>query len=398
MAIVRYRYRLDPGPGQRQMLVRTFGCARVVFNDALRCRADAHRVGERLSDSAIQSRVTAQAKRTPERAWLAEVSATALVQACGDARLAYANWFASLAGRRKGRRLGHPHPRRRKDRRQSFRLTRQSFALRPNGRLSVPKVGDLRVRWSRPLPAPPSSVTVIREADGRTYASFVVERADVPFAPVPTEVGIDLGLERFCTTSAGTVVANPRPLRKRARTLAAAQRVVCRRHTGSRRRERARRRVAVCHRRVREARSDFHHKLALDLCRENQVVHVEDLAIVGLARTRLARSVHDAGWAAFLRILEAKAQRHHRTVVRIGRFVPSSQLCWACGRRDGPKPLAMRQWTCPGCGATHDRDRNAARNILAAGQAERRNARGADVRPGASPAVCVEARPRRGAA
>ncbi len=398
MATVRYRYRLDPEPGQRPMLARTFGCARVVFNDAVRCREDAHRAGERLRDSAIQSRVTAQAKHTPERAWLAEVSATALVQACGDARLAYRNWFASRSGRRKGRPLGPPRFRSRKDRRQSFRLTRQSFALRPNGHLYLAKVGDIRVRWSRPLPAPPSSVTVIQEADGRTYASFVVERADTPMAPVPTEVGIALGLERFLTTSRGTIVASPRPLRQRSRKLAAAQRVLYRRQKGSRRREKARRRVAVLHRKVRDARANFHHKLALDLCRENQAVHVEDLCVVGLARTRLARSVHDVGWGAFLRILEAKAHHHHRTVVRIGRFVPSSQLCSACGRRDGPKPLSVRQWTCPGCGTTHDRDANAARNILAAGQAERQNARGADVRPGPRPAARGEARTRRGAA
>ncbi|EQD36777.1 IS605 family transposase OrfB, partial [mine drainage metagenome] len=225
---MRYRYRLAPAPGQRQQLARTFGCARVVFNDALRCREDARAAGERLRDSAIQSRVAAQAKRTPERAWLAAVSATALVQACGDARLAYRNWFASRSGQRQGRRLGPPRFRSRKDRRQTFRLTRQSFALRPNGRLSLAKIGEVRVRWSRPLPSPPSSVTVIGEADGRYYASFVVERAEAPFAPVQAEVGIDLGLERFLTTSQGTIVANPRPLRTRARKLAAAQRALSR--------------------------------------------------------------------------------------------------------------------------------------------------------------------------
>lgn len=380
------------------MLARTFGCARVVFNDALRLRDDTHKAGEKLSDPEVQSRVTAQAKRTAEREWLAEVSSCALIQACQDARRAYRNWWDSMSGKRKGRRLGHPRFRSRKDRRQTIRLTRGAFALRADGRLYLAKMGEVEVKWSRGLPSVPSSVTVIREADGRYYASFVVEVADAPFVPVSAELGIDLGLSRFLTTSDGEVVENPRWLRRRARRLARYQRILSRRQKGSKRRELARRRVAVLHRQVRETRSDFQHKLALRLLRENQVVHVEDLCVVGLARTKLARSIHDAGWSQFLRLLEEKAKRHHREVVRIGRFVPSSQVCSVCGLSDGPKPLSVRRWTCSGCGANHDRDVNAARNILAAGQAERLNARGADVSPGLAPAVCVEARTHRGAA
>lgn len=395
---LRYRYRLYPSPEQRQMLARTFGCARVVFNDALRLRDERHKAGEKLSDTEVQSRVTAQAKLTPEREWLAAVSSTALVQACQDARLAYWNWWDSLSGKRKGRRLGHPQFRSRKDRRQAIRLTRGSFALRPNGRLYLAKVGDVEVRWSRALPSTPSSITVVQEADGRYYASFVVEVEDAPFAPMFAEVGIDLGLTRFLTTSEGEVVENPRWLRTRARKLARHQRILSRRVKGSKRRDKARHRVAILHRQVRETRADFQHKLALNLLRENQVVHVEDLCVVGLARTKLARSIHDAGWSQFIRLLEEKAKRHRREVVKIGRFYPSSQLCSVCGLKDGPKPLSVRRWTCSACGANHDRDVNAARNILAAGQAERLNARGAGIRPGLAPAVCVEASTRRGAA
>lgn len=380
------------------MIAKTLGCARVVFNDAIRCREDAYAEGVKLSDSEIQSRVTAQAKRTPEREWLADVSSIALIQACNDARHAYRNWWDSLSGKRKGRKVGRPRFKSRKDRRQVFRLTRNHFVIRTNGLLHLEKVGDVEVRWSRILPSVPSSVAVIREPDGRYYAVFVVKREDSPFRLVDAEAGIDLGLTRFLTASDGTIIANPRWLRKRARKLAQAQRILSRRQKGSRRRERARRRVAILHRRVRETRTDFHHKVALSLLRDNQAVHVESLGIAGLAKTRMARSVNDVGWSSFLRILEYKAQRHHREVVRIGRFYPSSQLCSACGLRDGPKPLDIRRWTCFGCGISHDRDINAARNILAAGQAERLNARGADVRPERDPAICSETRTHRGAA
>ena len=176
--LVRYRYRLYPSPGQRQALARVFGCARVVYNDCLRLREECHAAGEKISDSEVQRRVITLAKLTPEREWLAEVPSVALVQACNDARRAYRNWFDSLSGKRKGRRIGHPVFRR-KHRRQSIRLTRNGFSLR-GPRLYVAKVGEIRVRWSRPLPSPPSSVTVIREPDGRYYASFVVDRQPAP--------------------------------------------------------------------------------------------------------------------------------------------------------------------------------------------------------------------------
>jgi len=156
--------------------------------------------------------------------------------------------------------------------------------------------------------------------------------------------------------------------------------------------------VAVQHRKVREARADYLHKTALRLIRDNQAVYVEDLAVSGMARTRLARSVHDAGWATLVRLLEEKAQRHGRTVVKVGRFFPSSQVCSTCGRRDGPKPLSVREWACPVCGAVHDRDVNAARNIAAAGRAGAQNACGGDVRPASVLADPGEAGTLRGAA
>jgi transposase len=171
-----------------------------------------------------------------------------------------------------------------------------------------------------------------------------------------------------------------------------------RKQKGSANRARARQKVAVLHRQVREARLDHAHKTALWLVRDNQAVYAEDLAVSGLARTRLARSVHDAGWGQLLRLLAEKAQHHGRVFYQVGRFVPTSQACSQCGANDGPKPLSVRVWACAACGAVHDRDVNAARNILAAGRAERLNACGGNVRPSPAVAVPGEAGTHRGAA
>ncbi len=376
---VRYRYRLYPSPGQQQALARVFGCARVVYNDCLRLRDACHAAGEKISDTEVQRRVITLAKLTPERSWLGEVASVALVQACQDARRAYRNWFDSLSGGRKGRRVGHPVYRR-KHQRQSIRLTRNGFTLR-GPKLYVAKAGNIKVEWSRDLPSAPSSVTVIKEADGRYYASFVVERPATPLPACGREVGIDLGLASLIVTSDGEIIGNPRFLRAKERTLARAQRALSRKEKGSANRARARHRVAVLHRKVRQTRLDHAHKIALRLVRDNQAVYAEDLCVSGLARTRLARSVHDAGWSQLLRLLEEKAAHYGRTFARIGRFEPTSQVCSACGFKDGPKPLHVRTWTCQACGTVHDRDVNAARNILAAGRADKSNACGAGVRP-----------------
>ncbi len=376
---VSYRYRIYPTPGQQQALARVFGCARVVYNDCLRVRDEAHANGEKISDTEVQRRVITLAKLTPERAWLGEVASVALVQACQDARRAYKNWFDSLKGRRKGPKIRHPKPRR-KHGRQSVRLTRNGFALH-GGRLYVAKAGNITVKWSRSLPSVPSSVTVIREPDGRYYASFVVGRQTVPLPACDREVGVDLGLASLIVTSDGEAIPNPRFLRKADRRLRRAQRVLSRRQKGSANRARARHRVAVVHRKVRDARLAHAHKVALRLVRDNQAVYAEDLAVSGLLRTRLARSVADAGWSQLMRCVEEKAAQYGRTFARIGRFEPTSQMCSACGVKDGPKPLSVREWACAACGTIHDRDVNAAKNILALGRRERLNACGAGVRP-----------------
>jgi putative transposase len=371
----------------------------VVFNDALAARQAAYAAGQPYIADAAMSAALAEAKGTPERAWLREVSSVVLQQALADLNRAYRNFLDSASGRRKGPKLGSPRFRSRKDSRQSIRFTRNArFKVLGNGKLRLPKIGDVPVRWSRPLPAAPSSVVVIRDSTGRFFASFVVEVTPSPLPGTGRECGIDLGLVHFAVTDDGTKVSASRFLRRAEKKLRKAQRDLSRRQQGSTNREKARVAVARAHIQVADARRDFHHKLSTKLIRENQAVTVEDLAVGGLARTRLAKSVHDAGWSQFMNMLEYKARLYGRRFRKIGRFEPTSQVCSACGVRDGPKPLDVRQWTCKACGTVHDRDVNAAKNIAALGRREALNARGGQVRPPLAAAQAGEAGSHRGAA
>ncbi|MFI6100308.1 RNA-guided endonuclease InsQ/TnpB family protein [Lentzea sp. NPDC051213] len=328
--LARYRYRIEPAGVQRAMLARTFGCARVVFNDAVRCRDEAFLVGTRLSPAEVQRRVITEAKARVDRAWLAEVASVALVQSVRDAHRAYQNFFDSVSGKRRGRKVGRPRFKSRKDTRQSFRLTRNGFTIRSDGWLHLAKIGDVRVRWSRDLPCEPSSVTIIREPDGHYYASFVVEVCPTPLPVVGQEAGVDLGVKRLATvaTTVGAQmdIPNPKHLMRGLRQLARLQRELARRVRGSANRTKTRRKVAVLHGKIARARRDHHHKQALTLVRENQAIHLEDLNIAGMVRNgRLSRAIHDAGWAQFVRLIEEKAEKYGRTVVTVSRWLPSSK-------------------------------------------------------------------------
>jgi putative transposase len=200
------------------------------------------------------------------------------------------------------------------------------------------------------------------------------------------EAGVDVGITRLATIAAsdGTRVDvhNPRHLGRKLRKLRRLEREKSRRQKGSNNRDKTRRKVAIAHNEVARARRDYHHKQALALVRENQVIHVEDLNIVGMVKNRrLARAIADAGWAQFVRIIGEKAEFHGRTLHQLSRWLASSKTCSGCGRRVDELPLQVRQWTCPSCRVVHDRDHNAAKVILAAGRAERLNACGASVSP-----------------
>ncbi|MGW6396014.1 RNA-guided endonuclease InsQ/TnpB family protein [Streptomyces sp. NPDC055103] len=226
------------------------------------------------------------------------------------------------------------------------------------------------MRWSRNLPSAPSSVTLIKDRSDRYFVSFVVETdpaADI-LPPADGDQGIDLGLTRFAVLADGSHIASPKYLHRAEKKLKKRQRQLSRKQRGSNNRDKARIRVARAHAKVADSRRNFHHQWSHKLTRENQAVYMENLSVRGLARTRLAKSVHDAGWAQFVMFCSYKADRRGRSFVKVARDFPSSQICSACGFRDGPKPLRVRTWTCRNCHTRHDRDWNAGRNIRREGR------------------------------
>jgi putative transposase len=319
-----------------------------------------------------------------------------LQQALADADRAYKNFFASRKGQRQGPRMGPPRFKRRSAR-QAIRITRNArFRVLDNGRLRLPKIGDLKVAWSRELPSEPTSVTLVKTPTGKYYASFVVAVDDgaelaETIADPDAETGIDLGLKSFAVLREGKTIESPKFFRQMERKLKRAQRALSRKQQGSANRAKARLAAAKIHEKTRARRDDWLNKQVATLVRENQALYVEDLCVKGLSRGRAAKSVLDAAFGAFLTRLESKAARAGRTFVKVDRFFPSTRLCSSCGALTGPKGLdglAVREWTC-GCGAVHDRDGNAESNIrregkrlVAAGQADTQNACGGQVRPG----------------
>jgi putative transposase len=362
----------------------------MVYNDALKLRQHAYDNGlPYIRDTELQKQVITKAKKTPERAWLCEVSSVALIQSLQDLHQAFRNFFDSVTGKRKGARVGPPRFKKKTDK-QAIRLTRNGFKVHSES-VFIAKVGHIPIDWSRSLPSEPSSVTLIKDKAGRYFVSFVCEVPTTPLSENAQAVGIDLGLKTFATFSNGHKEENPRIFRKLERKLKRLQRSLSRKVKGSNNRNKQWHKVARLHARIADKRTDFLHKLSTKILHENQVVVVEDLCVKGLGRTRLAKSFQDAGFGKFLSMLEAKALKYGREVLKVGRFFASSQICSNCQHKDGPKPLWVRRWSCPGCKMEHDRDENAAKNILAQGLRERQNACGASVRPLATRAAGSEA-------
>lgn len=369
-----YKYRFYPTPEQAEQLARTFGCVRYVYNRALAERSRAWTQEQRRVTQAETSRMLTQWKRDPDTAWLAEPSKGPLQATLRHLQDAYTRFWNKQAGYPKFKKKG-----RSKD---SATYFRNCFTYR-NGQIKLAKQSEpLDIRWSRPLPdgADPSQVTVSRDSAGRYHISILVEDTITPHTPTDTTVGIDAGITTLYTLSTGEKIANPRHEKKDREKLARAQRQLSKKQKGSKNREKARQKVARIHARIADRRRDYLHKLSTRLVRENQVIAIEDLSVRNMLKNHsLARAISDASWAQFRRMLEYKADWYGREIIAIDRFYPSSKTCSACGMLQDSMPLNIRDWTCPGCGETHDRDVNAAKNILAAGLAV--SACGDGVRP-----------------
>lgn len=368
-----FKYRFYPTNEQAAELSRTFGCARLVYNRALQERTQAWLTEQRRISYVQSSALLTEWKKTEELDFLAEVSCVPLQQALRHLQAAFGNFF--------NKRAKYPRFKSKKKSRASAEYTRSGFKWR-DGRLTLAKMAEpLDIRWSRPLPEgnQPTIVTVSRDSAGRWFVSMMCDDTIDPAPTTTTQVGIDVGLTSLATLSTGEAVSNPRHERRDRDRLALAQRRLSRKKKASANREKARREVARISTRIADRRRDHLHKLTTRLVRENQTVVIEDLSVRNLLKNgKLARSIADASWAEFRAMLEYKCAWYGRELVVIDRWFPSSKLCGACGAVREKLPLSVRNWTCE-CGATHDRDVNAARNILAAGLAA--TACGADVRP-----------------
>ncbi|MFD6321585.1 RNA-guided endonuclease InsQ/TnpB family protein [Streptomyces sp. NPDC058442] len=369
-----FKYRFHPTDAQAAELSRTFGCVRKVYNLALAARTEAWARQERINYNATSALLTAW-KKTGELAYLNEVSSVPLQQCLRHLQAAFTNFFA--------KRARYPRFKSKKKSKKSAEYTTSGFRYR-DGTLTLAKMTEpLDIVWSRPLPegAQPSTVTVSQDAAGRWFVALLCEDPAVrPLPATDTAVGIDVGLTHLLTLSTGEKITNPRHERRDRARLARAQRELSRKAKGSANRAKARRRVARIHARIADRRRDVLHQLTTRLVCENQTLVIEDLTVRNMVRNHtLARAISDASWSEFRSMLEYKAAWYGREVIAVDRFFPSSRLCSACGALRERMPLHVRTWTCGGCGTTHDRDVNAAQNLLAVGLTV--SACGAGVRP-----------------
>lgn len=365
-----YKFRIYPTPAQEQVLRQTIGCARFIYNWALAQKREAW-VQEKksVSHNSISKGLT-ELKASPERAWLNDVSSVCLQQSLRNLDTAFVNFFK--------KRAAYPSFKARKNG-GSARFMDNAFRIEGENLFLAKIKTPIKVQWSRILTSEPSQCTVSQNAAGQWFVSFICEEEILALPPSDKKIGIDLGIETFAATSDGQKYGQPKRIRRLRKKLARLQRQHSRKTKGSKNREKARLKVARLHQHITDVRKDFLHKLSTKLIRENQTIALEDLAVKNMVQNRkLSRCIGEQGWREFRTMLEYKAEWYGRELIIIDRFWPTSKTCSCCGRKTNLS-LDTRKWTCE-CGASHDRDINAAKNILAAGQAVP-FACGADARP-----------------
>jgi putative transposase len=374
-----YRYRFYPTAEQENLLRRTLGCARLVYNRALAARTEGwYERQERIGYKETSAMLT-EWKRDESLDFLNDVSCVPLQQGLRHLQKAFANFWAG--------RTQYPTFRKKRNG-GSAEFTKSAFRWK-NGQLFLAKCQEpLPIRWSRQLPqgATPSTVTIRQDAAGRWFVSLLVDAEIEPLPPVSKKVGIDLGVTSLIVTSDGTKVANPKTFKVKHKRLKRAQKALARKQKGSNNRHQARLKVAKLHAEIVDSRKDFLHKLTTQLVRDNQTIAVEDLNVKGMVKNHtLAQSISDASWGELVRQLTYKCEWYGRELVKIDRWFPSSKRCSCCGHIAEKMPLNVRNWVCPQCETKHERDVNAANNILAAGLAV--SVCGATIRPEQSKSV-----------
>lgn len=350
-----YKFRLYPTVRQEGDFSFHFGAVRHAYNLCLFARERHYkRTGKTLTYNACSKALT-EYKQIPGNEWMQQAYSQSLQQSMMDLDKAYQNFFS-----KKSR-----YPRRKKDGKDSMRFVLSRGIRIKDGRIRIPKVGMVRLVQHNKIEGVPKSMTVSKTKSGKFFVSISVELS----VPVPRyeggEIGIDLGLKSFAVLSNGRVVNSPRHLRKSEKRLAQLQRSLSRKRKGSSNRNKARLLVARQHERIANRRKDFLHKLSYQLASDNSHIGIEDLHVKGMVKNHsLAKSISDSGWAEFVRQLEYKGQWYGCEIVKVDRWFPSSKTCGDCGAVNSALQLSDRKWICEECGIVHDRDLNAAQNIL----------------------------------
>ncbi|MGK7881021.1 MAG: RNA-guided endonuclease InsQ/TnpB family protein [Crocosphaera sp.] len=374
MKDVAYKFRFYPTTEQENLLRRTMGCVRLVYNKALAVRTEGWYKGRQRVGYTQTSSLLTEWKKQEDLDFLNEVSCVPLQQCLRHLQTAFTNFWAKRA----------KYPNFKKKRNGgSAEFTKSAFKWR-DGKLFLAKCKEpLNIIWSRFLPQDcyPSTVTIKLDPSGRWFVSILVKDSNIkPLPKTGKKIGIDVGITSLITTSDGEKVANPKQFNHLYKKLRRKQKALSRKTKGSNNRAHASREVAKVHAQIKDARTDFLHKLTTKLVQDNDLIAIEDLAIRNMVKNRkLARSISDASWGEFNRQLEYKCEWYGKELVKIDRYFPSSKRCGHCGHIVDKLPLNIREWKCPECGTKHDRDINASQNILAAGLAV--SVCGASVRP-----------------
>jgi putative transposase len=368
-----FRYRFYPTTEQEQLLRQTMGCVRLVYNKALAARTEAWYERQERVDYVLTSSMLTGWKKQEELDFLNNVSCVPLQQGLRHLQKAFGNFWAGRAKYPNFKKKHHGG---------SAEFTKSAFKWK-DGQLFLAKCSEpLPIVWSRELPngCSPSMVTVKLSASGQWHVSLLVDTDIEELPKINKAIGLDVGITSLIATSDGDKITNPKHFKRLKKKLKREQKVLSRKQKGSRNRQKARLKVARVHRQISDSRKDFLHKLTTQLVRENQTIVVEDLAIKNMVKNhKLASSISDASWGELVRQLDYKCRWYGRELIKIDRWFPSSKRCGNCGHIVGKMPLNIREWECPSCGANHDRDINASRNILAAGLAV--SVCGANVRP-----------------